>query len=105
VSSERFSTFRRSAGIFAVMFSAVLAAASAAMAQAVKDVQQIKTLAALPILVVFGDHVKRPQESASGPPGSSPSKAVKHSSVASRRLAARPRCLTRLNAVSAATVT
>ncbi len=60
MSSERFSTFRRSAGIFAVMFSAVLAAASAAMAQAVKDVQQIKTLAALPILVVFGDHRETP---------------------------------------------
>ena len=67
--------------------------------------EQIKTLATVPILVVFGDHRDTPTGIATRPSWQSPSRAVRRSSAASRRPAVRRRCSARRTAASAATAT
>ena len=57
--------------------------------------EQIKTLATVPILVVFGDHRDTPTGLSSLPSWQAPLTAVRRSSAASRRPAARRRCSTR----------
>ena len=67
--------------------------------------EQIKTLATMPILVVFGDHRDTPTGIRTLPSWQARSRAVRHSSVASRLPAVRRRCSTRRTAASAATAT